>query len=113
MECIFLVMILGIMSLGFGVALQSSAHVPDGVDGRLAVHTYLVDKMEDIKSLDFATVAANHGLSDTVKVNGQTLARTVSVVAVDADGIAGAEADYVEVTVTISDQFLKMRLTEP
>jgi|WetSurMetagenome_2_1015567.scaffolds.fasta_scaffold1122720_1 hypothetical protein len=112
-ECILLVVLLGIVSLGFGVALQSSAHVPDGVDQRLAIHSFLVEKMEDLASLDFATVAANSGLSDTVTVNGQSLARTVTVAAVDADGINGADNDYVEVTVTIGSQYLKTRVTQP
>ena len=38
LECVILVTVLGIMSLGFGIALQSSAHIPDGVDDRLAIH---------------------------------------------------------------------------
>ena len=113
LEAMILVVILGIVSLGFGIALQSSAHVPAGVDQRLASHTFLVEKMEDLMSLDFATLSANSGLSDTVTVNGQTLARTVSVAALDADGVNGVDADFIEVTVTVSGQSLKTRVTKP
>jgi Tfp pilus assembly protein PilV len=113
MECMLLVVILGIVSLGFGIAMQSSARVPAGVDQRLAIHTLLVDKMEDLASLDFATIAANTGLSDTVTVSGQTMARTVTVAALDADGINGVDNDFLEVTVTIGGQYLKTRVTQP
>ncbi len=111
-ECMILVVVMGIVSLGFGIALQSSAHIPDGVDDRLAIHTYLVEKMEDLNSLDFATVSANSGLSDTVNVNGRTLARTVTVAQFNADG-SGPKNDCLEVTVTISGQYLKTRVTQP
>ena len=113
LECLILITVLGIMSLGFGIALQSSAHIPDGVDQRMAVHTFLVEKMEDLASLDFATISANNGLSDTVSVNGQTLPRTVTVAPIDADGGGTADADFLEVTVTIGGQFLKTRVTQP
>ena len=113
LECVILVTVLGIMSLGFGIALQSSAHIPDGVDDRLAIHTFLVEKMEDLASLDFATLSANSGLSDTVTVSGQSLARTVTVAQIDADGSGTAEPDFLEVTVTIGSQYLKTRVTQP
>jgi hypothetical protein len=113
MESMLLVVIMGIVSLGFGIALQSSARIPEGVDQRLAIHTFLVEKMEDLASLDFATINANSGLSDTVSVNGQTLNRVVTVTAKDADGINGVDNDFLEVTVTIGSQYLKTRVTQP
>jgi hypothetical protein len=113
LECMLLVMLLGIISLGFGIALQSIAHIPDGVEQRMAIHTLLVDKMEDIMSQDFAIIAANSGLSDTVTVQGQSVARSVTVAAVDADGTGSVDADFVEVTVSIADQSLKTRVTQP
>ena len=113
LEAMILVVILGIVSLGFGVALQSNAHIPDAVDQRLVIHTFLVEKMEDLASLDFSTLSANSGLSDTVMVNGQTLARTVTVAAIDADGVSGVDNDFLEVTVTIGSQYLKTRVAKP
>jgi hypothetical protein len=113
LESMLLVVLLGIVSLGFGIAMQSSARIPVGVDQRLAIHTFLVEKMEDLTSLDFATVAANSGLSDTVTVNGQTLNRVVTVKLIDADGNGSAEADFLEVAVAIGDQYLKTRVTQP
>jgi Tfp pilus assembly protein PilE len=112
-ECMLLVVIMGIVSLGFGIALQSSSRIPDGVDERLAIHTFLVEKMEDLASLNFGALAANSGLSDTVTVKGQTLARTVTVAAVDADGLNGVDNDFLEVTVRIGNQYLKTRVTQP
>jgi hypothetical protein len=113
-ECMLLVVLLGIISLGFGIAMQSISYVPAGVDQRLAIHTLLVEKMEDIMSLDFATIAAvNNGLSDTVQYEGRALPRTVSVAPIDADGINGPDADFLEITVAIADQFLKTRRTQP
>jgi hypothetical protein len=113
LECMLLVVILGIVFLGFGIALQSSARVPVAADQRLTIHTLLVDKMEDLASLDFATIAANAGLSDAVSVNGQNLPRTVTVTPIDADGINGVDNDFLEVTVAIADQYLKTRVTQP
>lgn len=113
LESMILVVILGIVSLGFGIALQSNARIPDAVDQRLAIHTFLVEKMEDLASLDFSTLSANSGLSDTVNVNGQTLARTVTVAQIDADGVNGVDSDFLEVTVTIGSQYLKTRVTQP
>jgi hypothetical protein len=105
LESIFLIVILGIVSLGFGISMQSSAHIPDGVDQRLAIHTSLVDKMEDLNSLDFATLAANNALSDTVTIGNQSMPRTVTVTAI--------YSDFLEVTVTIGNQYLKTRVAQP
>jgi hypothetical protein len=113
MECMLLVVLLGIISLGFGIGMQSISHIPDGVDQRLAFHSLLVEKMEDILSLDFPTIAANSGLSDTVACNGRTYPRTVTVAAINADGTGGVDSDFIEITVTIADQYLKTRMTQP
>jgi Tfp pilus assembly protein PilV len=113
LECMLLVVILAIVFLGFGIAMQSTARVPVDAEQRLAIHTLLVDKMEDIASLDFATIAANAGLSDTVSFNGQSLPRTVTVKPIDADGLNGVDNDFLEVKVAIADQYLKTRVTQP
>jgi hypothetical protein len=102
-ECMLLVALLGIISLGFGIGLQSIAHIPDGVDQRLAFHTFLVEKMEDIMSLDFTAI--NSSLSDSIQYQGRTYPRTVTV--------AILETDFKEITVTIADQYLKTRMTQP
>jgi hypothetical protein len=41
------------------------------------------------------------------------MARTVTVTAIDADGNGSADADFIEATVTIGGQALKMRVTQP
>jgi hypothetical protein len=112
-EAMLLVVILGIVSLGFGIGMQANTRVPAAVDFRLAVHTRLVEKMEDLAALDFATLAANTGLSDSVTVNGQTLARTVTATPIDADGVNGVDSDFLEVAVTLNGQTLKTRVAKP
>jgi Tfp pilus assembly protein PilV len=112
-EAMILVVVLAIVSLGFGIALQSNVRIPEAADQRLAIHTCLVAKMEDLLSLDYATLAANNGLSDTVTVNGRSLARTVTTACADADGSNGTDSDFLEVTVTIATQSLKTRVTQP
>ena len=113
LEAILMVVVLGIVSLGFGIALQSNVRIPSAVDQRLTIHTFLVEKMEDLMSQSFATLAANSGLTDTVTVNGQTLTRTVTVAQADADGNGTVDSDFLEITVTIGGQSLKTRVTQP
>jgi hypothetical protein len=113
MEAMVVVVIVGVVALGFGISLQSNARIPSAVDKRLTIHTFLVEKMEDIASMSFDTVSANSGLSDTVAVAGQTLNRTVTVAPIDADGNGAPDSDFIEVTVTINDQFLKTRMAKP
>jgi len=112
-ECVILVTVVSIVSLGFGIALQTSARTPYVVNQRLDIHTRIVEKMEDLSSLSFATLAANSGLSDNVTVGSTTYTRTVAVAYVDADGVSGVESDFLEVTVTINGQSLKTRVTKP
>jgi type II secretory pathway pseudopilin PulG len=113
LESMILVVILGIVSLSFGICLQTSVRVAPAVDLRLAIHTRLVDKMEDLASLDFATISANSGLSDSVTIGNQSYSRTVTVSPYDADGNGSADSDCLEVTVTINGQYLKTRVTQP
>ncbi len=113
LESMILVIIVGIVSLGFGISLQSSARLSSAVDQRLDIHTRLVEKMEDLMSLDYVTLSANSGLSDTVSIHGVTCNRTVTVATKDADGSGTADADFLEVTVTINGQSLVARVTQP
>ena len=113
LESMILVVIVGIVSLGFGISLQSSARVPGAVDQRLAIHTRLVEKIEDLSSQNFATLAANTGLSDTVTIGNKSYARTVTVATFDANNKGSGEPDILEITVTIDGQFLKTRVIQP
>ena len=105
--------ILGIVFLGFGIGMQAVIHAPAAVDTRLETHARIVEKMEDLLSQPYATLAANVGLSDTVTIQGKSAARSVTVAKVDADGSGSLDADFLEITVTINGQFLKTRLTQP
>ena len=113
LESLILVVIVALVSLGFAVSLQGSSNLSSTVDRRLEIHTRLVDKMEDLLSLDFTTLSANSGLSDTVTIHNQSYNRTVTVTQKDADGNGSANADFIEVTVTINGQTLTTRVTQP
>jgi type II secretory pathway pseudopilin PulG len=113
LESMILVVIVGIVGVGFGVSLQSSTKLTATVDTRLETHARLVEKMEDLLSRDYTVLAANSGLSDTVSIHNVTYNRTVSVANKDADGNGGNDADFLEVTVTINGLALTTRVTQP
>jgi len=113
LEAMILMCIMTVVALGFGIGLQANARVPAVVEQRLAIHTRLVEKMEELSTLGFDTLAANVGLSDSVVVGNSTMARTVTAGYCDADGINGVDTDFLEVTVTISGQTLKTRVAKP
>jgi hypothetical protein len=112
LEAMILMTILAVVALGFGIGLQASARVPGQVDLRLAIHTRLVEKIEELTTLDFPVLAANSGLSDTVTIGNQTLPRTVTVTKFDADGNGSLENDIVEVEVAVGWQSLKTRVAQ-
>ena len=56
LEAVILSVVLGVVALGVGVGLQSAARLPEGTDRFLEAHARLVEKMEDLQSLDFATL---------------------------------------------------------
>ncbi|HVX87110.1 MAG TPA: hypothetical protein VH253_20160 [Phycisphaerae bacterium] len=118
LEAVILVTILGIVGVGVGIGLQATARVPEGVEDRLSVQTLLMQKMEEVSTISFASLAAGkddsgNALSDTVTVKGKTANRTVTVAAADADGDGNPDADFLEITVTINGQSLKTRVCKP
>jgi hypothetical protein len=118
LEAVILVTILGIVGVGVGIGLQATVHVPAAVEDRLSTHTFLMQKMEELPTISFASLAAGkddsgHALSDTVLLKGITVARTVTVSTVDGDGNGSPDPDLLEITVTINGQSLKTRVCKP
>jgi hypothetical protein len=118
LEAVILVVVLGVIGVGVGVGLQAAVRVPAAVEDRLGVHALLVQKMEEMSQVSFASLAAGKddagaALSDKVTFKGKQVNRTVTVAAVDGDGNGGADADLIEVTVTTNGQSLKTRVCQP
>ena len=112
-EAMLLVMVIGLAGVGYGVALQACVRAPKGVDQALEINTRLVEKMEDLLTLDFTTLSTSHGLSDTVVIGNTNYSRTVTVLPCDADNNGSADPDFLEITVTIDSRSLKTRVTQP
>lgn len=112
-EALILVVILGLVALGVGTALQNLVRVPRATNTMLAVSNALIDKMEYLRSLPFDSLATGTSFSDTVTINGQSFARNVTIALADADANGGADADFKKITITLSGQSLVLCLTNP
>lgn len=113
LEALILITIVGVAGTGVGVGLHAVAKVPTAVDERLAIHNRLVEKMEELASMDFDTLNSGVSRSDTFLIGNRTYNRTVTIALADADGSGGAESDYLAITVTVNNQSLSTRLTKP
>ncbi len=118
LEAVILVFVLGIIGVAAGVGLQAAVHVPAVIDERLSLHALLVQRMEEISAISFASLAAGQddagvALSDSVPFKGKTLTRTVSVTKVDGDGDGVPDPDLLEISVSINGQSLKTRVCQP
>lgn len=113
LEAMILLVIVSFVSLGVGTGLRAVTRVPEGVDDRMAMHIKLVEKQEELSTLDFATLNNGTNRSDTVLLAGQTVNRTVAIATYDADGINGVDADFLQITVTINGSTLVRRVCKP
>lgn len=107
MECLMLIVILGIVGVGAGQALQSVAKSAGQTDTAFQIETQLLSKMEQIRALAFDSVAVgapNSALTDTLTINNQSYARTVTVALADANGDGVVEANFKQITVTCGGQ---------
>ena len=113
LEALILLTILGIISVGAAVGLQSSAKVPSGVDARLAIDRQLTTAMEQTKQTAMSSWATLAGSTSTVTVNGTSYTQTITVTAQNAPDGSGACTDYVLVTVQIGAQSMTTYLAQP
>jgi hypothetical protein len=88
LEALLLIVILGITGAATGRALTSVLHSPGENNNSLLLETALVDKMETLRALPFATLAADVGrtpsaYSDTSAtapvIDGSPVPRTVAI----------------------------------
>jgi type II secretory pathway pseudopilin PulG len=82
-EAMILLVILGIVSVGAGVALQGLTQNPSSNDFQLAVNNAIVSKMEYVLELNYELLPVGTALSDSVSINGVRYARTVTIVTAD------------------------------
>jgi Tfp pilus assembly protein PilV len=118
LEAVILVLVLGIIGVGAGVGLQAAVRVPAAVDDRLTINALLVQRMEEISQISFASLAAGKDdagipLSDSVLFKGRSLNRTVAVAKIDGDADGVIDPDLLEITVSLNGQTLKTRVCKP
>ncbi|GEM_PF-2234199 len=107
LECLMLVVILGIIGVAAGNALQNVAKSPGITNQSLQIETQLISKMEQIRSLPFDSVAIgnpNATLSDYVTIGNALYQRTVVVAQADANGDGMADVNFKSINVTCGGQ---------
>ena len=113
-EAIILVVIVGIVGVGAGVGLQAVAKTPTQTNQVLAANAECVNRMEQMRSTDFASLSTRaSALSGNVTINGTTYTSNVTVANADADGDGTVETDYACITVTIGSQTLTCYVMQP
>jgi hypothetical protein len=120
LEALLLVSILGIVAAGIGSALRAVTHVPTENNSTLLAETALLEKMEYLRSLPFATLAADVGRSpsnftDSPIINGTATPRTVSIVHVvpATSAVSFASTHMLRITVTIDVRSFVCLVNEP
>ena len=111
-EATILMVILSIVAVGAAVSLQALSRGPSANDLQLTINNVLIDKMEQLRALDFSAMTVGTALSDTVTVNGTTYVRRVTIALADANG-GGNDADFKQVTVSVNSQSLVTWVTQP
>ena len=107
MEVLLLLVILGIVGVAAGTAIQAVAKSPGNNDVAFQIEIQLLSKMEQIRALSFDSIATgspNAALSDTVTIGSTQYPRTVTVALADANGDGNADATFKSITVTCGGQ---------
>lgn len=103
LECILLVLILGIVGAAAGRAILAAARSPAQNDRIYQLETSLISKMEQIRALPFNSVAVgspNTTLTDSVTIYSTAYQRTVTVTLADGDGNGAADATFKRVNIS-------------
>jgi hypothetical protein len=101
MEVLLLVVILGIIGVAAGSALQSVAKSAGQTDASFQIETQLISKMEQIRAMPFDSIALgtpNPTLTDAITINGTLYARTVNVILADGNGDGVLDANFKQIT---------------
>ena len=107
LEVLILVVVLAIVGVAAGRALQNLAYTPVKADQTFQIETQLVSKMEAIRSMPFDTIVVgspNATLSDIITVGSSNYQRTVTVALADGNGDGLADATFKQITVTCGGQ---------
>jgi type II secretory pathway pseudopilin PulG len=102
-EAIFVMVIMTIISMGTGVALQTLARTPAAANRTLATSNLLIDKMEQLRALGFTALSTASNGSDSPTADGITFARSWTIL---ANPGGKYDANFIQLTVTIGNQNL-------
>jgi hypothetical protein len=102
-EALMLMVVMSVVVVGTGVALQSLIKVPTGNNRQLVINNLLTDKIERLKALSFTALAATSSSSDTVTVDNVTYTRSWTIT---SNPGSGYDANFIQIKVTIGSQSL-------
>ncbi|HVT82381.1 MAG TPA: hypothetical protein VHM90_17185 [Phycisphaerae bacterium] len=100
-ECMMLMVVMSVVVVGTGVALQSLVKVPTGNNRALVVSNLMSDKMERLKALGFTALSATASGSDSVTVDNVAYTRTWTIT---ANPGGTYDANFIQITVTIGNR---------
>ena len=120
LEALLLVTVLAITGVATGRALTSMIHSPKQNDSDLSIETALLDKMEFLHSLSFATLAAEVGKSqsaytDNVTISGASSARVVSVAYIvpSTGAVSGSPTNMLQLAVSLNGKSFVTLVNQP
>jgi type II secretory pathway pseudopilin PulG len=120
LEALLLVMVLGITGAATGKALTAMTHSPEQNDKELAVEAALLDKVEFLRSLSYATLAAEAGksqsaYSDSTSIGSTSVARVVTVnyIVPSTGAVAGSGTHMLQLNVTVAGKSATTLMAEP
>jgi hypothetical protein len=96
-----LMVVMSVVVVGTGVALQSLVKVPTGNNRALVVSNLMSDKMERLKALGFTALSATASGSDSVTVDNVAYTRTWTIT---ANPGGTYDANFIQITVTIGNR---------
>lgn len=112
LEAIILIVVLSIIAVGMGTALQAIARTPTEADAQVAIGNALTDRMEALRGTAFDSLSVGT-TNDEVTINGTAYTRTATVALFDADGDGTADADCKQLTVTMGGQTVRTLVVQP
>lgn len=102
-EALMLMVVMSVVVVGTGVALQSLIKVPTGNNRQLVINNLLTDKIERLKALSFTALAATSSSSDTVTVDNVTYTRSWTIT---SNPGSSYDANFIQIKVTIGSASL-------
>jgi hypothetical protein len=116
-ECIVLMVVMSIVSVGAGVGLQSVSRSWGGVDDKLWTSQQLISKMESLRDTAYASLASGSSTSDA-NYKGTTYTITWTVTEIDPakptqyPPAAKANSGLKQLTVSMNGQSLSTWISQ-